>query len=206
MYDIIGLMYTSNRKGGTKMFSVGVKECAEINRIIYEMSLVDNEEALRNTFLCRLKNLIPFHSASFYLAKDNLFSAANPVYYNCDEKFAELYNNELFRKDIILKRLCSSNLYVYNSTDVLDVYQHCDDIFMNFMIPQELHYTAGMNFVFNHNFLGFIVLFRGLNDRDFSKKDLFILYQFQKCLSHNLYNLTDSILGPSTINDMRKKN
>ncbi len=187
------------------MFTITVRQCSKIIDMLYNASVVKCEEKLRINFLKNLKFLVDYDSASFYLAENNSFSLAHPVYVNCDPHYAKLYNEKFLTSDLSIQYICSEDQLVYRSTDLIKERHYSSDFYKCFMKPQNLEYSGGMNLVWKKQFLGCVALFRKTEKPNFSEKELYILALFQDHLSHDLYNLTDSLLNISNIKTMKKK-
>lgn len=159
-----------------------------LNEITYKIHALGSSPCMRQQFLELLKMLIPYDSASFYLAgtgNDRLLR--DPVTVNITmEKLKEYDEYE----DIDYTRwiFMSGKNMAYRETDLFTGPERESSRFYNeFYAQHGIHYSVQLSLAFHERFLGIVSLYRPKGEEDFTEKDVFILEQIKEHLAFRLY-------------------
>ncbi len=159
-----------------------------LNDIIYKIYSIESLSEMRQTFLELSKLIIPYDSASFYLAsKDKNRLLADPVAINiAQEKLPEY--DEYEQIDYTRWIFMSAKSMAYKETDLFSKSERENSKYYNeFYVQRNIHFSIQLSLAYNGTFLGIISFYRPKNSKDFTEKDLFILNQLKDHLSYRLY-------------------
>lgn len=159
-----------------------------LNEIAYKIHALGSSPCMRQQFLELLKMLIPYDSASFYLAgagNDRLLR--DPVTVNITmEKLKEYdqYEGIDYTRWIFM----SGKNMAYRETDLFSGPERESSRFYNeFYARHGIHYSVQLSLAFHERFLGIVSLYRPKGEEDFTEKDVFILEQLKEHLAFRLY-------------------
>lgn len=121
------------------------KEWMVLNSIIYNIYTESNMDKMRYNFLEKMKNLIDFDGADFYLSDGNNEKLAHPVSYgyDCDE---ELYIDDMhysIQVVISYKKRLLGKIALYRSVGKENF--KYEDIFILDMMKEHLAFRLGRN-------------------------------------------------------------
>ncbi len=159
-----------------------------LNDIIYRIHSIENLSEMRKSFLELTNLLIPYDTASFYLAsKDKTHLLSDPVAINIDENKLIEYD-EYEQIDYTRWIFMSAKSMAYKETDLLSNSERENSKFYSeFYAQHNIHYSIQLSIAYNGVFLGIISLYRPKTDEDFTEKDLFVLNQAKEHLSYRLH-------------------
>ncbi len=186
------------------MRSLEANEWVFLSSIIYRIEETADEAVMRQELLGRLRNIVDYDSADFYLIKEtpgekNVLQGWNrgispepspggrlyrPVFYNCDRDFSEEYDAIDYSRGIVY----SGKAVVYRDTDVLEDDERVrTEYFRRVYEPNRWHYSLQMVFAYEGHPLGAATFYRLQGREDFSYDDVFLLDSLKDHISLRLW-------------------
>ena len=161
------------------------KDWLFLNSIIYKIYTMDNMDEMRREFLAQIHMFVDFDSADFHLAAaDEDKRLVQPVFYNCDEDYAALYDELDYSRGI----LYSGKTLIYRETDIIpDEKRIKTDYYRKVYKPNNWHYSLQMILARKKELVGVVTFYRTIGKDDFSYDDIFVLDMLKEHLSYRLY-------------------
>jgi DNA-binding CsgD family transcriptional regulator len=156
-----------------------------LNNIIYRIHTTLDFSVMRTLFLEQMKMAVEFDSADFYLAKisDNGVKLSDPVYFNCQNTGAEIYDSLDYSRGILYSGKCM----VYRESDILSETKRIkSDYYKKVYVPNHWHHALQMIFGREGRFLGVATFYRLIGKRDFTHDDIFIADMIKDHMSYRI--------------------
>lgn len=167
-----------------------------LNNIIYKIYTTDDFDEMRNELLERLKMVIDYDSADFFLAsKTEGRLLCNPITYNCDQNHAEIYEKLDKSRGII----SSGKTLICRETDIISDEERVETSYYKQVYkPNNWHYALQITIARNKRFLGVITFYRTIGKENFRYDDIFILDMLK---DHLAYRLEKHAQGIETVSE-----
>jgi DNA-binding CsgD family transcriptional regulator len=156
-----------------------------LNNIIYRIHTTVEFTAMRALFLEQMKMAVEYDSADFYLAKNfnGEVRLSDPVYFNCQNTGAEIYDNLDYSRGILYSGKCM----VYRESDILSETKRVKtDYYKNVYAANHWHHALQMIFGREGRFLGVATFYRLIGKRDFTHDDVFIADMIKDHMSYRI--------------------
>lgn len=156
-----------------------------LNNIIYKIYTTEDELVMRQNFLERLKMILDYDSADFFIAdRDKEENLIRPAMYNCRTSHEEDYARIDYSRMIMF----SGRSMVYRETDIIsDEKRMGTDYYNQVYRPNNWHYSMQMVIAWERKFLGVVTLYRAMGKNDFQYEDIFVLDMLKEHLSYRLH-------------------
>lgn len=160
-----------------------------INDIILDIYHSDDDKEMRKRFLRKIRFLIPYSKANFFLASsDDEHYIQDPVNMGFDEGYLHDYFGELEKHDFMNWIYASAQNNVYLLTELLPAEELNKSLyFRRYFIPNNIEYAAIISLSYQGTHLGVLTLFRAKESSDFSDRDKQILSLLKDHLASYLY-------------------
>ena len=144
-----------------------------LNNIIYKIYTTDNFDEMRYELLEKLKMVLDYDSADFYLASEEPGKLlCRPVTYNCDMDLSEMYEDLDYSRGIVN----SGKMLIYRESDIISDETRVEtDYYKKVYKPNNWHYALQIVIARHKKFLGAITFYRTIGKADFQYDDIFIL-------------------------------
>ncbi len=154
-----------------------------LNSIIYKIYETPDEREMRESFLERLKMMIDFDAADFYLASETKETGLEaPIAYNCDCVSGE-YDELDYSRGI----LYGGKSMVYRETDIIDDEKRkASEYYRKVYKPNNWHYSMQIILAREKQFLGVATLYRTIGKDNFEYDDIFLMDMLRDHLSLRL--------------------
>lgn len=153
-----------------------VKLLRLLDNAIYNLYGAENDAALRTVFLNDLQSVVPYKVAIFdletvYRGKKLYYDA---ITVNIPKTKMDEYYRDYVDKDYTSWLLNQPNLYnVYRDSDYISEAAKKDSVlYREWLQPMGLSYGCGMIIAYGKVVYGTVTLARGLDERDFSDKEM----------------------------------
>lgn len=159
-----------------------------LNNIIYKIYTTDDFDEMRSDLLERLKMIIDYDSADFFLAsKEEGRLLCSPITYNCDLDLSEMYENIDYSRGIML----SGKMLIYRESDIMsDEVRVETEYYQKVYKPNNWHYALQVIIARHKEFLGTITFYRTIGKENFHYDDIFILDMLKDHLAYRLEKYT----------------
>ena len=155
-----------------------------LNNIIYKIYTTDNFDEMRYELLEKLKMVLDYDSADFYLASEEPGKLlCRPVTYNCDMDLSEMYEDLDYSRGIVN----SGKMLIYRESDIISDETRVEtDYYKKVYKPNNWHYALQIVIARHKKFLGAITFYRTIGKADFQYDDIFILDMLKDHLAYRL--------------------
>ena len=155
-----------------------------LNNIIYKIYTTENLASMRKVLLEQLKMVLDFDSADFFLANpDGGKGLSEPVMYNCDLNYSEIYEAIDYSRGIMY----GGKSLIYRETDIISDEKRVEtEYYKKVYKPNKWHYSLQMILGRNKRFLGVISFYRTIGKGDFQYDDIFLLDMLKDHLAYRL--------------------
>lgn len=148
-----------------------------INDMVSKIYSIDDFDAMRLLVLKEINDLIPYDSASFYMAsKTDDHILARPVGIGISESELQRYIDYYEDKDYTRWIFMSTNNMVYRESDLFpDSRRENEEYYQAIYLNGNIYYSAQASISTSGLFQGVISLYRDRDKEDFSDRELFML-------------------------------
>ena len=155
-----------------------------LNNIIYKIYTTENFDEMRYELLERLKMVLDYDSADFYLSSDEPGRLlTRPVTYNCDVDLSEEYEDIDYSRGIVN----SGKMLIYRESDIISDEARIEtDYYKKVYKPNNWHYALQIVIARHKKFLGAITFYRTIGKEDFEYDDIFVLDILKDHLAYRL--------------------
>lgn len=169
------------------MKSLVTKDWIFINDLVYKINSIENTRVMEKVFLETIRTIMPYDSATFYLAGDfGLDSSPVSVDLN-PEDFVSTYIENM-GIDYTKWIFSLSKSTVFRESDLFDEKERINMLYYKHIYqPLNIHYAAIVGLVHNEKFLGCCNFYNSAKNGDFSHKDVVILNILKDHLALRLY-------------------
>ena len=165
-------------------------EAVLLNEIIEKIYTMPDCREMRATVLEMLETLIPFDSATFYLAskeKDKGHHLTDPVGKGIPQTELQRYIDDYEDQDYTRWLFMNGKAMVYRETDIYSDKIRSDNMFYkDIYLPAKIYYSAQMSIARKEVFLGIITLYRNKEQGDFTDDEMFLLDLLKDHLNNRL--------------------
>lgn len=167
------------------MKTLEINDWMTLNTIIYEIYTTEDLTEMREKFLERMKAVLDFDSADFYLSTtDGKNSLTDPVFYNCEEDMSQDYEDIDYSRGIMY----GNESVVYRETDIMpDDVRINTEYYKKVYQPNNWHYSLQMILMKDKVFLGTVTFYRFNGRENFEYEDVFILNMLKEHMAFRLY-------------------
>lgn len=160
-----------------------------LNSITYKIHSIPDEKEMRLSIMKRLKNLIDFDSASFYLAAPfNEKELIGPVGIAYSLEDMNAYISQFKNMDYSEGLMFTGQNIAYRESDLAeDEIRKNTDYYKAVYNVQGWHYSLHLNICYREQFLGVMSFFRKKGQKDFQYEDIFVLDMIKEHLALRLY-------------------
>lgn len=156
-----------------------------LNVIIYDIYTIQDIDEMRYSFLEKVKMILDFDAADFYLSTLNHDGLDRGVFFNCENTHAK----ELEQLDYSKGIEYSGKSMVYRETDIIDDQQRMNtEYYKQIYLKNHWHYALQMVLAFEGKFVGVITFYRNIGKQDFSYEDIFLIDMFKEHMSYRIFH------------------
>lgn len=168
-----------------------------INTLIYNIFDINDFEKMRLDFLTKIRLLIPYDRATFYLANSHPsfdHYLQDPVGIGFTKESLYQYFDEFEEIDFMKWIYPMSVCDVYRQTDLFnDEERHRSPYFIRAYAPLDIEYAMILSLSYDKRFMGVVSLYRSAKSKDFSDKELTIMKILKDHLALRLYKNSNEI-------------
>ena len=171
------------------MRALETNEWILLNDIILKIHTTDDDMEMRRLFLNSVRLLVPFDSATFYLADEQSpLLLRKPVNVDCSIEALQKYDEIGEKLDYTRWMFMQRKNMVYRETDLYpDQIREELPYYVEMYKPFNIHFSGQISLVYNQTFVGVVSLYRSKDDIDFSEKEIFALDILKDHLAYHLY-------------------
>ena len=173
------------------MIKIGEEKWNLINQLIYRINAETGLLKLRQDFLADIKNLISYDRGFFDLGykKDKTAVFFDPVSVNMDEEYLTSYYEEYQYVDTMYWFFSQNQSEIYRESDyVSEAMESASTFYSDWLEPQNIHYSTGLNIMFNGMLYGSLNLWRSEEHGDFSDEEVQILTIINRHLALRMHS------------------
>lgn len=168
------------------------KDFKDVLHLIHLSQSSREINALRQELLQEMDNVFRFHSANFFLSKDDQkkIDIANVLSFGIEKRYIDQYNEYYYLQDFF-RSTFDSRKAVATTEDIL-LYSDLVNLeyYNDFLLPQKIHHELAVYLRSGSSFLGVIALFRPKNSPNFTNREI----QKAKLLAPHLSKSLETIL------------
>lgn len=161
-----------------------------LNTIIYDIYTIKDFDKMRYVFLDKLKMLLEYDAADFYLSNQQYNAIEKGIFYNCEDTQSQLYEDLDYSKGIEY----SGKSMVYRETDIIDdenriKTEYYDKIYRK----NHWHYAMQLVMAYEGKFMGVVTFYRHIGKPNFSYEDVFLVDMLKDHLAFRIYQSRENI-------------
>lgn len=176
-----------------------------INNIILEIHQSQEDRAMRDGFLKRIRFLIPYEKANFFLSSgEDEHYISDSVDIGFSENYLCNYWGNLEKHDFTNWIYASGQNEVFLLSELLSAQEQKENIyFRNYFLPNNIEYAAILSLSWEGTHVGTVSLFRSRSAGNFTVRDKQALSLFKNHLALRLHR---SIAGEAQTTGYSQKN
>lgn len=156
-----------------------------LNAIIYDIYTMSDLDKMRYDFLDKLKMILDFDAADFYLSSLDHQGLDSGIFYNCENTHAK----ELEKLDYSKGIEYSGKSMVYRETDIIDDFQRVNtEYYKKIYLKNHWHYSLQMVLAFEGQFVGVVTFYRNIGKQDFDYEEIFLVDMFKDHMAYRIYH------------------
>ncbi|MGN1182612.1 MAG: helix-turn-helix transcriptional regulator [Faecalibacillus sp.] len=155
-----------------------------LNAIIYDIYTIKDLDKMRYHFLDKIKMILDFDAADFYLSKRHHNGLDQGIFYNCDDTHAKELESLDYSKGIAH----SGKSMVYRETDIIDDHQRVEtEYYQHIYKKNHWHYALQMVLAYEGQFVGVVTFYRNIGKQDFTYEEIFLVDMFKEHMAYRIY-------------------
>ncbi len=171
-------------RGAHAVKQLNTSDWIVLNNIIYKIYTTEDFRAMRSGLLEELKMVLDFDSADFFLADRGKPGLVDPITYNCDGVYPQMYDELDYSRGIMY----SGKSLVYRETDIIsDDKRVQTEYYKRVYGPNNWHFALQVILAREKEFLGVITFYRTIGKDNFHYDDIFLMDMLKDHIAFRLY-------------------